>query len=885
MFGHLFSRHDRLEGSIAAAVKFCCHYAVLVLAAAIIIAVASLFYMRATIIINTDTETLLNPDLPFLQDERNFDALFPDNSETIVIVIDGPDQIAAEIAAENLLEHLQTRQDLFPTLLRPTGGKFFRDNGLLFLSYADLVDRVNDLSGAQGFIASLNQDRTLNGLLSVFQTALDHPDQLNQAGRQRLDQAFIATADVIQSALENNAPIETLNWGLLFSDKTLQKHNRRFIIAKPKLDSTQLAQASAATAFLRTAITDLGLDRHGYQVHLTGEVLLADEELAVITAGASVATPISLILVIGLLYAAFRSFRLVLAIAVTLVLALAASLGFATLTVGRFNPISMAFSVMFIGIAVDFGIQFATRFGAEARAGLDRAAALQQTAIQLGPSLIIAAITVSVGFLSFLPTDYHAVRELGIIAAGGIIIALIYNLTVLPATITLLNPDPGQYPPPPRWSGMITATIRRWRRSVLLVVLIGFIGGLALLPGLRFDFDPIKLKNPDSESVRTLNLLRDDIWATPDTISILAADQNSAAARASILEQSDKIRRALTLDAFVPADQEKKLRLIDDLRFTLEPALFPPPPSPNPPDSTAIRAAISDFLAANNALPLSLIVALQNLAGQLAELPKTTADDLSARLNHALFTRFDDWIGFIADALNATSFTRDDLPEPLRRLWIATDGRARIQLYPQGDPRNAATLEAFVKEIRDSDPSAVGTPVTLYEAGRQVVKSFLQAAFFALLLITLLLILLFRKFRDVIEILFPLLLSIVFVLGFCVLAGIMLNFANIIALPLLMGIGITFPIYFVVARYRSISPTADYHAIEAGLARAILYSVLTTMAAFASLNLYNHQGTKDIGFLLCFSLAVILLTTFIVIPAAARAPKPLQPIGVNPPNG
>jgi len=222
-------------------------------------------------------------------------------------------------------------------------------------------------------------------------------------------------------------------------------------------------------------------------------------------------------------------------------------------------------------------------------------------------------------------------------------------------------------------------------------------------------------------------------------------------------------------------------------------------------------------------------------------------------------------------ALDAQKVTLDNIPPAVKRDWVTADGRALVEVYPKGDPRDNAVLQRFVDAVRAIAPNATGSPVTIQESARTVTRAFLTAGIIAIAAIALLLLIVLRRVRDTAVVLAPLLLAGLLTLATTVVFDLPLNYANIIALPLLLGIGVSFDIYFVM-RWRA----GSSELLQSSTARAILFSALTTGTAFGSLALSNHPGTASMGALLTISLGYTLLCTFIVLPALL-GPPPANP--------
>jgi hypothetical protein len=270
----------------------------------------------------------------------------------------------------------------------------------------------------------------------------------------------------------------------------------------------------------------------------------------------------------------------------------------------------------------------------------------------------------------------------------------------------------------------------------------------------------------------------------------------------------------------------------------------------------ACRDALKKFVAAHpEAKPSAhLADALDKAVAKgppiVPELDKALLSGLLRRLN------------LLGQLIQAQQIGLGDLPPDLRSSWIAPDGAARIEVFPKGDARDPAVLRAFVAALHRIAPQATGTPVTIQESGRLISSSFVEAGIIAVVAITVLLALVLRRAREVALVVAPLLLAALMTLAITVIAGIKLNYANIIALPLLLGIGVAFDIYFVMNWRAGLS---DH--LQSSTARGVVFSAATTMCAFGSLWLAPDIGTSEMGKLLTISLLMTVFCTLFILPA------------------
>ena len=850
-------------------VEACRAKASAVLALALLVTVGLGWYAATHLAMNTNTDDLIASDTPWRARERAFDAAFPQMTDRTVIVIDGATADLADDAAQALADKLAADPSLFRTVYRPDGIPFFRRYGLLFLSTDELQKVADQLIEAQPLLGTLNADPSLRGVFGTLNLALEGVERgvINLSGFERPIAAF---ADSVESVVKGQP--KPVSWQTMLTGRTPGPLElRRFVLVQAVLDYNALQPGAKSSDAIRAAARALNLTpENGVRVRLTGSVPLADDEFATVAEGTGLATVASIVLVSVILYLALRSGRLIFAVLVTLASGLVATAAFAAATVGALNMISVAFAVLFVGIAVDFGIQFCMRYRDERHRHDALPAALRRTASVIGASLALAALSTSLGFLSFLPTEYAGISELGIIAGGGMVIALIITLTVLPALITVLRP-PGE--PEPigfaRAAVLDTFLLRR-RKAVIAGAGVAALACAALLPFLRFDFNPLNLKDPRTESAATMFELIADPNTSPFTADVLTPSLADAQALAARMKALPQVERTLTLASFVPEDQDKKLPIIEDLNMLLGPTLSLPPAGA-PPTEEEIRAVMTDCAGRLERLAGGGTDATRRLAAGLRALLAQNPLPVEA-LNKALLSGLDRRVGMLREALQAGPVTLETLPDDLRRNWIAKGGQARLEISPKGDVRDNDVIRRFAKATLAVSPDVTGSPITILESGNTVVQAFKIAGFAALVTITLLLAIVLRRARDILLVLAPLVLAGLLTAGTMVIFRMPLNFANIIALPLLLGIGVAFDIYFVT-NWRA----GRGNPLQSSLARAILYSGLTTGVAFGSLALSTHPGTSGMGVLLALMLAYALLCTLFVLPALLGPPPKEEP--------
>ena len=833
----------------------------LVLLAGVLLAVFAGWHAKTHLGVTTDTDKMFAESLPWRQRQMELSREFPQFQDLLVVVIDAQQPEAAEATAAALAEKLAADHEHFDAVRRPDASPYLSQQGFLFLDPKQLENLLDRTIDAQPFLGQLAADTTARGLFSAL-SLLGIGVQRGEGNLEPYASTLMQLHRAMADALDGKP--RPLSWAkLLGGDVSDLAGKYRFVLAHPKLDFGTLSPGAQATQAIRDAAAGLEFVKTGAaRVRITGSVALSDDEFATVAHGAVSGMIISLALITLWLFLAVRSWRLIVPILLTLVFGLMATLLFASVAIGTLNLVSVGFGILFVGIAVDFAIQFSVRYRQTRLATPDPGQALAATGRRVGAQILVASAATASGFLAFVPTDFAGVAELGLIAGVGMVIAFLCTMTFLPAAITVCRPRAEQESVGFRWAQPLDPLMERRRLPILAVFGVLALAGLALLPRITFDPDPLHTKNPNTEAMRTLYDLMDSPITNPFTIDVLAPNVDAARSLVEKLGKLPLVASAISIDSFIPTDQKKKLALITDANNLLSATLSPlAPAAPVTPD--LIRLAANTALEQiDPALPkLKPDAPLGLIAGDLRRVA-SASDQVLMDMNAALIRFLPMQLDALRQALGARAVTIKDVPPEIARDWLLTDGRARIQVVPKPEAQGPAGLRAFVDQVRTVAPDAGGSAVTIEATSQTIVGAFRSAAIGALIAITIILFLALRHVLDVLLVLAPLLLSGLMTVLVLVAVPIPINYANIIALPLLLGVGVSFNIYFVM-NWRA----GQRVILGSATARAILFSALTTSTAFGSLALSAHPGTASMGTVLLVSLGCTLLASLVFVPA------------------
>jgi hopanoid biosynthesis associated RND transporter like protein HpnN len=834
----------------------------------LVLAAFSGVYAVRNFAINTNVNELISTKLPWRQRELAFVDAFQGNHEKVLAVVDAATSERATAASKALAAKLRADPAMFPSVEELNENPFFLRNGLLFLPTDQVAGITGSLSQSQPLIQVLVSDPSWRGLIQ----ALSFSFQGINAGKFTLD-------DMVRPLTMFAQPIEdtlagrpaAFSWRELVNNKPPTPMDlRRFIQISPVLDYGALEPGKKATDAIRQAAVDLGFDQtYHARLRLTGAIPIQDEEFGTLKDHALENSLGTVAVVLFILWLALKSPKIIVAVFLSIAMGLSVTAALGLWMVGSLNPISIAFAVLFVGIGVDFGIQFSVRYRAERYEVNHLRIALANTAKHVGVPLTLAAAATACGFMSFLPTDYRGLSELGQIAGVGMIIAFVASITLLPALLKVLNPPGEKEPLGYRSLAPVDRFMERHRIGIIVGTAVVVIGGLPLLYFLRFDFNPINLNSPKVESIATYLDLRSDPATGASTIEVLSPSLAAAKDVTARVGKLPEVSRVMTIESFVPGDQEEKLKAIGQAAKVLGPTLSqtPRPPPSDAENVTALNSGVDTIGKVIGSQEGPGAVAAKRLADDLAKLAKADAA-MRAKAQDVFVMPLRVALDGLRDSLQAEPITDMTLPPDLTDQWLKPDGRARVEIYPQGDPNDNEVLRQFARAVEDVEPTATGGPISILESGRTVIRAFIEAGAWALASIAVLLFVVLRRFDDVLLTLIPLVVAGVVTLELCVIIGMPLNFANIIALPLLLGVGVAFKIYYITA-WRA----GQTGLLQSSLTRAVIFSAATTATAFGSLWLSSHPGTSTMGKLLALSLVCTLAAAVLFQPVLMGPPR------------
>ncbi len=850
-------------------VEFCSRYAWFVFVFYIVLAVASIFITSKKLDITTDTTKMFSTKMPWKQRSDWMGENFPNREGILVAIIEAKIPEERELSAEILVNKLNQDKDHFYFASSPENNPFLMKNGLMFLDPPVLDQTLETIIRAQPFLSSLAADTSARGLFNILGMVVEGIKE-NQVDLDQYKNELNGFAKTLEKASEKQ--FESFSWEKSLSGELSNLAGRyQIVVAKPKMDLTSLQPSGEAVNVLRKAIASIPYVQRGdVQIHITGDAKINDEEFSTVMDGMVLGLFTSFVLVAGWLFLAVRTWRIIFSILYVLFIGLILTTGFASLAVGTLNLISVSFAILFVSIAVDFAIQFSVRFrGQDIQSdNIDKKQAtlmaLSKTGFDTGHQIFTASVAAAAGFLAFTPTNFIGVKQLGLIAGIGMIIALVCTLTLLPSMLTLFQPKIVEALAGFPRLKLLDKKFRQYRWYILSVyVVIAIIGIFFLLDQkVTFDADPFHTKDSHSEGMKALQLLMNDPNTNPYTADVIAKSPEKAKKLVNQLGQLSSVHNVIWLGSFVPEDQKVKIPMIKDAASILLNTLVNSSIKPKP-SAAELRQSMQKMLDNLNGIKddLSADNPLEKIRGALEKIVTMSDTDLQ-KINDDLVRFLGFQLHHLEIMLNPSEVTLADIPAELANEYRTKDGLYRIEIYPKGTNLNNKQIATFVEQIRSVDPEAAGTSVDIIESAKTVVHAFIIAAMMAIITLSIIIFIALRRLVDMCLVLMPLIISGLMTIIVIVLIHQPLNFANIITLPLLLGVGVSFNIYFVMNWREGLSDP-----LSSPTARAVLFSALTTGTAFGSLAASEHPGTASMGLLLLISLGCTLVATLSFVPA------------------
>ncbi len=849
-----------IEKLVTRWVEFTERYSTGVVVGIFILTIFSILFIKENLGMSTSTKNMLSEELPWRQLDLEDEKLFPQFLNNILIVIDAntPDQ--AIDSANEIFSVLNRDSKYINDIYYPSSLPYFQQSAFLFLDLDELQDLADRLAAIQPFLGTLMQDKNLRGLFNMLSDALT-------AKQDGEDIDIKPLLEEINRVFQNDDYY--ISWQkLMNADADKEPPYREFIVVQVNDINDDILPGEKVLTQIRSVIKETeAYKEKTINVRLTGGIPLSNEELKSVSKANIQAIVISLILVSIILVVGLGSGWLVISCLITLITGLIVTTAFATLTVGELNLISVAFAVLYIGLGIDFAIHLTLRYREELVKGTNKKDLLKLTTKRIYRSLLLCAVSTAIGFYSFIPTDYQGVAELGWIAGSGMFISIFFTFTLLPALLSLKQNNLLSEKVSARnnvfllWLGKFSC---QYSRQILMLTFIVTIIILTQIDRIKFDTNTLNLQDPENESVQTYRDLLGDSNTSPWNSILLKRGKEETTRVIQQLETLPLVDNVIWLEDLLPEGQEEKLFIIDEMNLfmgQLDTSSNPGSVEENERKKSIIK--LTEQL--NDYSDPSIQTELHELNNHLLHLLNQNPDNsLLVKLENKMLKNLDGRLDALSYALAAEELELEDIPAEIHDRWL-NNNYYRIQITPRENLNDNIAMKNFVELIQSHDKQVIGSPVIKIEAGKAVVTAFRDAFSYALIAIALLLLFLIKIKTDAAIILVSVLIGAIFTCGFMLLFNMPLNFANIIGLPLLLGIGVDSGIH-ITDRFRQ-DGNNNQNIYLTSSSRGVIVSSLTTICSISNLAFSSHQGTASMGILLTTGLASMMISTMIILPA------------------
>ena len=801
------------------------------------ITILSIFSTFQNLSVNTSTDSLIDNQLAFKKNQKKLKTHFPILDNNILIRIKGDDSKKIENLFIEIKDKLDERVE-FDFYYSPNFDNFFKSNFFSLLPKNQKIDFINQLYQFQPFISELNNNTKFKGLNNFLELVL-------KSQNTDVFKNFDIIFNNFLVAFNTNSKVEWKN--ILKKD-----FDEIFILLSVNRDYLQTNGFSSTYDFLQSLRKNY--NSKSMKVQFTGGLIIDYEEVKSVSNGAALSGLLSIFLVSIILLASLKKIKIIFCLILSILIGLFITTGITSLTVGSLNLISVAFAVLFIGLSVDFGIQVFLRI-LENQGENSQLKTFKHELSLVSRTITIASIPSIVGFLSFVPTKYTGLSELGIISAIGLFVGLLVNILFLPAIYSLIKKSEKitiEYKKNKFWKNLLKFILSK-KYYLLSFLAIISIFDLSFIKSISFDFDAMKVKDQKLQSVILAKELIEKN-PTSDYIISIVEDKEINSAELKNLINNPNIQEIRSLNSLF---EEYESENLEYLKFLISTGV-----------SKEFYSSPDEFERFKDLLIKIKNLKIDNLSNICEELlNKLSKIEFTQKeirvIEDLFFSKLDDLNDIILAIGTKKTKNYNEIPDYYKKRFESLDGFYRYEVIPAKDVNKIENLEQFVDSVQKYYPDATGMPVVQLEAGKIVINSFIYAFIFSFIITFLYLLIIFKNIYKVSLCILSLLIAFILLIFSMIIFKINLNFANMISLPLLFSLGISYPIYFIsrLSEKGSLSKVFDSNT-----PLAIFTSSLTTICSFGTLFFSSHQGTSSMGLLLFISLLTTLISSLIFLP-------------------
>jgi len=854
----------------------------------LVLFVLCVFYTVRHLEFDTSRDNLVGANKTYHQDYRRFKKEFP-TQDDLVVVVESEDPAKNRQFVERLGARMDAETNLLRDVLYKGDLKMLGSKALLFASDSDLSELKKTLADYRPFIEQFTHTTNLVSLFSMVNTQFRTAKREKSAETESMVKALPALERIVSEALGSlrrpgTPPSPGIN--ALFSPGEDAEQQIYITFAKGRLylltaQAPTEALNAAAVERLRALAERTKAEVPGVNVGLTGEPVLEHDEMVQSQKDTALASVVSLLVCALIFIYGYQETGRPVKATFCLIIGLGYTLAFATLTVGHLNILTITFVPILIGLAIDYGVHLISRYEEEVRRGRTEQAALVKAIVFTGQGIFTGAFTTAGAFIAMVFTSFKGIQEMGIICGGGLLVCLVPMMTMLPALLlkgrqNVIDHQQGELAE--RRARIENLWLERPVPVTCVTIALCAVAA-TLIPKVYFDYNLLHMQSPGLPAVEFETKLLNSADKSVLFGAVIATNLNEAVALETLITNLPIVEDVQSITRFLSEDQAAKLVTVGGIKASLSGVTFRDPDR-KPVDLAELSrtlyslfgylGAAHEEVQTNDPSLGKQFVSLREAISELRrDMLRGNAQRLEANssklasFQQALFQDVKDTFEAMKEQDNSSPLRIQDLPPALRHRFVGVTGKYLLMVYPKSDVWQRENQREFIKQLKPIDPAVTGTPVQLYYYTELLKLSYEEAARYSLVAIVVLVLLHFRSPLCVALALVPVAVGFLWLGGLMGYFGVPLNPANIMTLPLVIGIGVTNGIH-ILNRYAE-EQTPNILARSTG--KAVLVSGLTAIAGFGSLILAKHQGIQSLGYVMSTGLATCMIAGLTFLPA------------------
>ena len=872
----------------------------LVVFSSIFLAFVSIWITTHFLKFNTSRNDLVAQELEYNKLYHAYRNEF-DDFDGMIVVMESKKPESLIGFTENLVSRLKQNSELFSKVFYKVDTSFFKKKALLYLELPELKSLAEKIMSHKDFLEEINLSPGLNHLFSGINRKIssemvdsllidlignnekaEEPSESKPAKDNSEDLSLLTSILDQMTQHLGDSPIYSSPWQTYFaqSEESLRNQgymvsddgNTLFILLNPKEASGDFKGSKNSIDTIRKLIAETNQNFPDVKVGLTGGEVIASDEMAITLSDVSKASKIALVGITLLFIAVFRNIAKPLMAVFSLLLALSWAMGFTTLTIGHLNILSVVFTTILIGLGIDFGIHIIERYHEERMNGSNVKEALGATIHGTGRGNFSGAITTAIAFGAMTLTDFRGIAELGWIAGFGIIFCLGAMIILLPALIAIeeqwRKKDFQTKENLENKSDKLNGFFRYYRWIIFSCGILTLVASLAFL-NLKFDYNILNLQAKGTEAVRyELKIIKQDGRAS--WYAAMVTNSIEETRRYHKLAQSiPGVGKVESIVSILPTQQDKKQKIIFELTPLIQGWEVEPKDSRLSLNNLVktLRQIIFKLRGKDleeNQIELARRSAKKFLR-KIKELDPAQTEQKLEAYSRNLFQDYRAKIDFLKSATKTGPVTLKDISDRIKKRFVGKSGKYLVTIYPKVNIWDQEAMRNFLKELRKINVKVTGNAVHTYESSRMMKEGYIKGGLYALIAIVFYIATTLRSFLGTILSLLPVFVGGIWTVGIMEILGARFNLANLVILPLILGIGVVNGIH-ITHRYRE-EKNKNICVLSKSTGQAIILSSLTTMIGFGSLMIANHQGVFSLGLVLTIGVGACLLVSITLLPA------------------